>query len=280
MNIWDILRKFYYTSIFKNFVYFISYWLLILVVHHILISSAAFFHFQLGHRLGTIEEWIFEKGWEIILATKLICSWLILKFISIKSDSRNPLRDIFIKGFSWPEKEIFVFTIFFLLITIFIGDPKKSNLVSISFIKPFLSYWGISLFFLTDVMVFNSLKSIHPFGKIERWCSYIIFSGVLYLSSKTIFLYGLDLGFNLYLIAFISFYLSDWKRENWTIPAFFLLTCVAPLCAILGWDPIWKGSFTPMVFSRPLTSTNLSLIVFVALGYFFYKSRDDLNKQL
>lgn len=280
MSIWELFRKIYYTSLFKNFVYYGSYWLLILIVHHILISTAAFFHFQLGHRLGTIEEWIFEKGWEIIIVTKIICTWLILKFISIKSDSRNPLRDIFIKGFQWPEKEVFVFTTFFLLISIGIGGPTKSSHVSVSIIKPILSYWGITFFFLSDVLVFNSLKVIHPLTKYEKWSAYGLFSLVLYLSSKSIFLYGLDIGFNLYLIALISFFLSDWKSENWAIPAFFLLTCVAPLCSLLGWDPIWKGSFTPMVFSRPLSVTNLSLIVLVAMGYFFYKSRDEMNKQL
>ena len=72
MSIWELFRKIYYTSLFKNLVYYASYWLLILIVHHILISTVAFFHFQLDHRLGTIEEWIFAKGWEIILVSKVI----------------------------------------------------------------------------------------------------------------------------------------------------------------------------------------------------------------
>lgn len=277
MSIWELFRKIYYTSLFKNFVYYFCYWLLILIVHHILISTAAFFHFQLDHRLGTIEEWIFEKGWEIIILSKLFSSWLILKFISIKSDSRSPLRDVFTKGFHLPEKEIFIFAIFFILMSVMIGAPTKGALVSLYILKPMLSFLGITFFFLSDIMVFNSLKSIHPFSRIEKWSAYFIFSGVLYLFSKVIFLYGLDISFNLYLIALISFFFSDWRQINWSIPAFFLISCIAPLSAFLGWDPIWKDSFTPLVFSRPLNAVNLSIIVIVAFGYFFYKSRQDSN---
>lgn len=278
MSFWELVRRIYYTSLFKNFIYFFCYWVLILCVHHILVSTAAFFHFQLGHRLGTIEEWIFEKGWEIVFLSKIICSWLILKFISIKSDSRNPMRDIFTKGFLWPEREVFVFAIFFILIAIVTGVPKKSDLISFSILKPTVAYFGMTVFFLADVLVLNALKVIHPFNKYEKWLSYLLFSGVLYIFSKIIFLYGLDISFNLYLIAFISFYFSDWKRSNWTIPAFFLLACIAPLSSLVGWDPIWKESYTPMTFSKPFTAINLSTIVAVAMGYFYYKSR--YNKAL
>jgi hypothetical protein len=278
MSILELFRKIYYTSLFKNLVYYCSYCFLILIVHHILISTAAFFHFQLDHSLGTIEDWIFEKAWEIIILTKLSCSWLILKFISIKSDSRNPVREIFVKGFLLPEKETIVFVIFFFLLVVGIGAPTKGHLVSLEFYKPLSSFWGLIVFYLCDVMVFNGLKSIHPFSRVEKWVSYVIFSSILYISSKGTFLYGLDISFNIYLIGFISFFLSDWKRSNWSLTAFFLITCIAPLGALMGFDPIWKASFTPLVFSRPVEAVNLSLIVIVSLGYFFYKSRRNLNR--
>ncbi len=278
MSILELFRKVYYTSLFKNVVYYCSYSLLILIVHHILISTAAFFHFQLDHSLGTIEDWIFEKAWEIIILTKLSCSWLILKFISIKSDSRNPVREIFVKGFLIPEKETVVFVIFFILLIIGIGGPTKGHLVSLEFYKPLTSYWGLIIFYLCDVMVFNGLKSIHPFTRVEKWSAYVIFSSILYASSKGTFLYGLDISFNIYLIGFISFFLSDWKRSNWTLTAFFLITCIAPLGALLGFDPIWKASFTPLVLSRPIGPLNLSLIVIVSLGYFFYKNQRRFNR--
>ncbi|MFT6069813.1 MAG: hypothetical protein ACJAT2_003119 [Bacteriovoracaceae bacterium] len=259
-------------------IYYCFYSLSILIIHHILISTAAFFHFQLDHSLGTIEDWIFEKAWEIIILTKLMCSWLILKFISIKSDSRNPVRDIFVRGFLIPEKETIVFVIFFILLIVGIGGPTKGHLVSLEFYKPLTSYWGLIIFYLCDVMVFNGLKSIHPFTRIEKWSAYVIFSSILYASSKGTFLYGLDISFNIYLIGFISFFLSDWKRSNWTLTAFFLITCIAPLGALLGFDPIWKASFTPLVLSRPISPINLSLIVIVSLGYFFYKNQRRFNR--
>jgi hypothetical protein len=278
MSILELFRKVYYTSLFKNVIYYCFYSLSILIIHHILISTAAFFHFQLDHSLGTIEDWIFEKAWEIIILTKLMCSWLILKFISIKSDSRNPVRDIFVRGFLIPEKETIVFVIFFILLIVGIGGPTKGHLVSLEFYKPLTSYWGLIIFYLCDVMVFNGLKSIHPFTRIEKWSAYVIFSSILYASSKGTFLYGLDISFNIYLIGFISFFLSDWKRSNWTLTAFFLITCIAPLGALLGFDPIWKASFTPLVLSRPISPINLSLIVIVSLGYFFYKNQRRFNR--
>lgn len=278
MSIFELFRKVYYTSLFKNIIYYSCYCFLILIIHHILISTAAFFHFQLDHSLGTIEDWIFEKAWEIIILTKLLSSWLILKFISIKSDSRSPIRDIFVRGFLLPEKELFVFVVFFILLIVGIGSPTKGHLVSLEFYKPLTSFWGLIIFYLCDVMVFNGLKSIHPFSRVEKWAAYVIFSSILYASSKGVFLYGLDLSFNIYLIGFISFFLSDWKRSNWTLSLFFLTTCIAPLGALMGFDPIWKASFTPLVFSTPVGATNLSLIVLVSLGYFFYKSRRSLNR--
>jgi hypothetical protein len=278
MSTFELFRKVYYTSLFKNLIYYCSYCLLILIIHHILISTAAFFHFQLDHRLGTIEDWIFQKAWEIIILSKLISSWLILKFISIKSDLRSPIRDLFVRGFLIPQKETIVFVIFFILLIIGIGAPTKGHLISLEFYKPFTSFWGLIVFYLCDVIVFNGLKSIHPFTKLEKWASYVIFSSIIYGSSKGTFLYGLDISFNIYLIAFISFFLSDWKRINWSLPAFFLITCVAPLGAFLGFDPIWKASFTPLVLSRPIAPINLSLIVIVSLGYFFYKNHRDLNR--
>lgn len=278
MATWKPLRRLYYSSIFKNSVYYFTYWLLILVIHHIFISTAAFFHFQLGHRIGTIEEWIFDKGWQIILLSKTLSCWLILKFISIKSDERNPLRNIFTKGFRLPDREIFVFSLFFLLISIIIGVPKRGDLLNLLLVKPIISYMGVLLFFLLDIFVYNSLKSIHPFSKVERGLSYLGFPFIFFIFSKLILLYGLDISFKLYLIALVSFFLSDWRGINWTTPAFFLMTCIAPLAAIFGQDPVWKGSFTPLVFSTPLDSINLSVIVAIALSYFFYKSRTDESR--
>ncbi len=78
--------------------YYVAALVLMWFFHLILVSVVSFVHFQLDHSLGIIENWIFDQGWEIVTIAKLLATFVIFKFIIIRTDTRKPLHDLIIAG--------------------------------------------------------------------------------------------------------------------------------------------------------------------------------------
>ena len=114
-----MLDKFEDFSI-KGPVYFLGYQVTMLLTYLIIVSILAYFHFLLDHSLSVIEDWIFDHGWEIVIASKLLSLFIIVNFLNVQTDERAPLRKYLLDFKRNTPREIFVIIMFLFVLMVFL----------------------------------------------------------------------------------------------------------------------------------------------------------------
>jgi hypothetical protein len=257
----------------KQLLHYALFYFGVWIIHLLVISFIAFFHFLLEHPLDIIENWIFTKGWEIISLTKIIGGFVILRLITLKIDSRQPMREIFVRGFVWPRSELFVIVVFLITFFVFFGKPELVDRTRIEYVRMAFSFIGIIVFYMVDLFVIDSLEQVYPIESRFRWVSLLIYPVVIFAISRQIFWYGEEINFLVLFNLLLCLALWQWRQRNWSQPFVYICLFVAPAGVLLGVDPIWGAAFSPLKLSASLRIDQYLIILLIVLGYLFYRKK-------
>lgn len=254
--------------------HFSLYLLVLWLIHIVMVSIIAFFHFQLDYNLSNIEDWVSYNAWEVLVLTKLLAFWTYFRFLTIRVESRFPIKLMLQHGFSPIKLESLLPLVFILLFIFMVGVPKVSQSILVSWLKILWSYIGVVIFYGVDIFVFIALQDVYPLKMKERRTMDIVCSLLLVMASYGLFPYAgserVILFLTLYLTSFFTHYQGSGK--NWTLPVFYLVVVAAPLASFFGVDPVWGERFSPFELTHEIGV--VATIVLVVGLTFFKRLRD------
>lgn len=247
--------------------YLLSYFGVTWAVFLLISSFITFFHLQLDHSLTVVENWNQDQGWEIASLVKLISFFILIKFVSIRSISRRPIRDFFINYYKVPSKRLFtliLFTLFFVVLSL---RPVLANRVSFEISKVFSSYLGSFIYLSIDVLFFIFIHTIYPLKKKKSLIDSILFISLMYVLNINIFTHSSEVSLSLLYYLSIALRLSFWKGLNWSYTAIFLALGICPLITFMGLDFIWGSDYSYLVTNSAPTGLLFIVLIVVSCGY-------------
>ena len=87
--------------------YYVFYNLITLVSITIIVSLITFFHFLLDHSFEAIESGIFDNGWGLIIISKLIALFVVMKIYVLNKNDRPSFKKLALNHFKFPKKQVF-----------------------------------------------------------------------------------------------------------------------------------------------------------------------------
>lgn len=258
----------------KILFYYLGYCFLFLITHLTFISLVSFFHFLLDHDMAVIENWLYRNAWEMIVFSKIISAFIIIKalklnnyfvkslFQIIKTDRWNPTREVLVLIF-------FISILFYALILQFSGElinnTKETDFAYVSFI-------GSALFYFIDFLVINILyRNINITQKRKYFTLgaglillFLLFTKATlpYISKYFIFLV---LHFGTLLLLLFK------ERKNMINPLLYVLFVIGPFSSLYGLDIVWDNAHSIYSYKDSLPVVGICGIWLIALGY-YYKS--------
>ena len=227
----------------------------------VIVSLISFFHFLLDHKLGVIEDWVFDKGWEIVVLVKVLSFIVIQKFVHLPSLSRQPFRDMIIESWKSPSRNLFALCIAGFIISIFSAVPVTNFHQGTNIFKALISFSGISVLFLLDVLMIISIRYHTGFGSWGNRFAVVFMAALFWGGNKILFPFAIDFGAREFFLHMSVLQLAMWGRDNWADPAFFIGFIIAPMAALIGLDPVWGNRFSMFT-----ASNEIDLSVSVPLG--------------
>ena len=257
--------------LFKNICLYLCFHMLIWILHVLLASTIAFFHFLLDHDLGVVEDWIFNKGWEVLMVIKISAFYIFFKFITVKIESRHPFKNFLVKNFMYPQKEIVAVIIILLLFTMVLGRPRITPFFRIENLKIFISFFSIFLFYILDIFIVKFFNMKYPLDYMRENVQNLLYPLIFFIMSKMIFLYEINMTFLVYFNFLFCFYVGRWKKDNWFACVLFLFFYVCPMGALFGLDPVWGDTFSPFKMGHDLKISYFIVLAFILIGYLIGK---------
>lgn len=245
------------------------YLLVMWLVHLAMISIIAFFHFQLGHGLSNVEDWVSYNAWEILVITKLASFWIYYRFLTIRVESRFPVRLMLQRGFMPLGVRTFLPLLFIPLFLFLVGAPKGVDAIHVNWIKVLWSYLGIGIFFGVDIFVFLTLQEVYPLSKKSHLILDLVCALMLSLASYGIFPYVKGSRIILFTTLFITAFFTHFyeRHKNWTLPVLYLGFVAAPLAALFGVDSVWGGRFAPFQMQHQIDPISCVVLVIALIIY-------------
>lgn len=237
------------------------------------VSLISFFHFLLDHKLGVIEDWVFDKGWEIVVLVKLCAFFVVQKFIHLSSNSRQPFRDMVLESWKRPSRSLFALCVASFLIIIFVSSPTGNVQQEANIFKALISYISVSTVILIDVFLLLSLRFHFGFSLNENRISLVFVALLFWLGNRVLFPFAQGFEARDFFLHLTVLQLTLWQRDNWSDPAFFIALVVAPTVALLGFDPVWGIRFSLFV---PSVGANVSFaagIWMLATGFLWWRAK-------
>lgn len=241
-------------------------------IHLGIISLVAFFHLLLKHNIRVISDWVTDKGWGLIILTKLLILYLIIQFISLKLNKLSSIKSYFRNGFFFPKTEVITAHIFLLLGVCGLTEIEFNRGVIIELDRFIFSVLGPFIFFSVDLFLSMILNIFYPLrSSREKLARLLIFPLIFYGATSLTFIYELGVSFKLYPLFLFLLYLGEWRRKNWALPFLSLALFVIPYYAFLGGDPIWGEIYSLFYATKKVSAFSFVLLVITALGYLEYK---------
>jgi len=252
-----------------------SYYLLTGLFQLVTVSLISFFHFLLDHKLGVIEDWVFDKGWEIVLLVKLSAFFVIQKFVHLPSLSRQPFRDLIVETWKRPTRNLFALSVAAFFVILFFSSPEANIEQGANVFKSIISYISSSVVILLDVLLLLSLRFHHGFGSWENRFAIILMATLFWVGNKTLFPFAVDFGPREFFLHLTVLQLSLWGRDNWSDPAFFVGLVIAPMIAVLGFDPVWGGRFSLFISDQSINVSASAGIWLLATGFLWWRVKTE-----
>ena len=261
-------------NFFKHSTYLTAYIVLIFLINISLTSTVAFFHFQLGHRLPDVEDWMFEHQWEILSISKVTALFVVFRFLSIRGNFRRPFNDIVNLSDIINYKVIFVGLFFLLMVSLYIGRPIQND-TDFYFLRLSSSAIGNIVFLLSDTFLWFALSIFYPLEKGWKRFAMVLFPILCLYLVQTFILYGR----NVDTITFIHFLVSSFlihfgsinNRPSWGAAFLYSIVVQCSLSTFFGLDPIWRELYSPFRLGDGIKSIEYMVLVVIMFGYFFYK---------
>ncbi|MBC7430287.1 MAG: hypothetical protein H7336_16860 [Bacteriovorax sp.] len=239
--------------------------------HLILISLISFFHLLLDHNIRTIGDWIGDRGWTLIIISKVIVFYLAMLFVSLKTKKFFSLKSYFRNSIQSPRIEVLVAILFLLIGLMGIGEMNMNSTMIVELDRIVLSITGTFIFFAVDYILLVILDVFYPVREDSmRLKRLLLFPLLFYLFSAATFVYEQTISMKLYAFFILMLYSGEWRRKNWTLPAIFLLAFIIPSYALLGMDPVWGEAYSPIIASKKIGTFSLFILIGFALGYLQY----------
>ncbi len=265
---WRELIDFFESPLGRQIKYYAFFYLVLWGAHLILISLVSFFHLLLNHNIRTIGDWIGDRGWALIIISKLLIFYLSLQFVRLKSKKISSLRSYFRNSIQFPRKEIFVILFFLLIALIGVGRIAFNHIMIFEVERILFSIFGTLVFFSVDYILLIILEIFFPIQDSKQKAQKLaLFPLLFYLFTYSTFIYEQSVSVKLYPFFFLLIYVGEWRRRNWTLPLLFLLIFLVPSYSLMGLDPVWSSSYSFFVMERPVS--NLSLFTMVAIAIFY-----------
>lgn len=253
----------------KTFFIYIVFNFLVLLVNLIVVSTVAFFHFQLNHQLGDIENWLSNNAWPIIILVKIFCFGVFFYFYGTGPDSYLNKIKKFIKNSNFkPSFSILVvcFGIYFLIGSIGNYINKDDYLMLVD-IHKILSFLGTLTFYLVDFLVIYILT----FKREKSLLEMVLLTITFYIFSRIVIPYQEHLTIMIALHFFSVLIFS--KNENLGDPLFYLISVVALFSVVWGLDPIWGAEFSFLKLELVDIAFYYIACWCLCLGYYNYRKK-------
>ncbi|MDD4973427.1 MAG: hypothetical protein PHY93_03705 [Bacteriovorax sp.] len=244
-------------------------------LHLILISLISYFHLLLNHNIRTIGDWIGDRGWALIIISKVLVFYLALQFIRLKSKKINLVRSYFRNSIQLPRKEVIV-SLFFLIIGLMgLGRITLNHTLIFEIDRMLLSVVGTFVFFSVDYALLIVLEIFFPLESvIDKNRKLFLFPLLFYYFTYATFIYEQTVSFRLYAFFFLLLYLGEWRRRNWTLPLLFLLAFIIPSYALLGLDPVWNSSYAFFTVTNVISGFSIFILIGFAIAYLHRTQRN------
>ncbi|MBC7712688.1 MAG: hypothetical protein H7177_05090 [Rhizobacter sp.] len=239
--------------------------------HLILISLISFFHLLLDHNIRTIGDWIGDRGWTLIIISKVIVFYLAMLFVSLKTKKFFSLKSYIRNSIQTPRIEVLVAILFLLIGLMGIGEMNLNSTMIVELGRMILSIVGTFVFFSVDYILLVILDVFYPVRDDSmRLKRLFLLPMLFYLFSAATFVYEQTISMKLYAFFILMLYSGEWRRKNWTLPAIFLIAFIIPSYSLLGLDPVWGEAYSPIIASKKIGTFSLFILIGFALGYMQY----------
>lgn len=254
--------------------YIAVYLILIFGFHLILVSIIAFFHFQLGHRLATIENWLFEQGWSIIVLSKVLAYLSIERFLSLRKRGERVILKTLQQAWRPLKGELFTLIIVLAFYFVWLGSPVKTDHVTVGPTELLFSFMGTFLFYMIDFFFLLALNHVLNLEEEQTTLSTIIgVSTIFYFSQKAIFLYSTNFGVHIWLFYALGLCVYQNRFPSWNWPFFIYWLVLAPLTTFCGFDPIWGEFYSPFRMEKSLGLGEAISLLLACFAYISWKDR-------
>lgn len=267
---WQQLIKFFDSSLGAQIKYYFLFYIVLWGAHLVLISLISYFHLLLNHNIRTIGDWISDRGWILIILSKILIFYLALQFIRLKNKKINLVKSYFKNSFQMPRKEIIAALLFILVALMGLGRVQLNRTMIFEPDRLILSALGTFIFFSVDYVLLIILEIFHPLhSPKDRLHRLLIFPLLFYYFSYATFIYEQIVSFRLYAFFFLLMYLGEWRRRNWSLPFVFLIGFLVPCYTVFGLDPVWSSSYTPFIMEKTISSFSVFVLVAFTVTYLY-----------
>lgn len=273
---WYSIVDFFQTPLGCQIKFYALFYFFLWSLHLILISLISFFHLLLNHNIRTIGDWIGDRGWALIIFSKVLIFYISVQFIRLRSKKINLLQGYFRNSIQWPRKEFIVVLLFLLLGLMGIGQVKFNSSVILEIDRILLSAVGTLIFFGVDYSLVVVLETFYPITEAsQKSRKLFIFPFLFYVFTYSTFIYEQLVSFRLYAFFFLFLYLGEWRRRNWTLPFYALFFFITPAYFLLGLDPVWGSSYSLFILQKPVSTFSLFILIGLAVGYLHYIQKNN-----
>lgn len=259
------------SHLFKQILFYSLFCFVLWLFHLMVISIITFFHFLLNHNIRTVGDWISDRGWQIIILSKVLIFYLATLFINLKLSKNLSWSSLTRDHFQNIRSKLHVSLMFLVLGAMITGGMGSNSSFIFSLFRTLLIMLGIFIFFTVDYMVIYILDHLYPLRRRSyKILKTFIFPVLFYLFSSMTFKYEQNISANLFCFFLLLMYLGEWRRKNWTYPLLGLFVFIIPSYVLFGADPVWGVLHSPFVITG-LTSFKYTLaLVGVSIGYLEY----------
>jgi hypothetical protein len=254
--------------------WWVFYMAVFVIVHVVLSSVGAFFHFLLDHEISIVEGWLHKNGWELTLFSKVFSLFILQKFLQIRLYRPRSIKGFLKDQWRLPNQNLIVIVMFLFISIIFIGKPEVQTQNLTFFVYHFITYVSMIIWFMTDYFALVQLRDLFdPEEKsLSRWL-FVIYFGTFLISFKMVIPDYFNTGLVIHLHFITMLFITESKFRQWSNAFFYLALFAAPLATLFGMDPVWGPDFSPFKFHRMPHSAFLITIWMLSLAYYRYRHR-------
>lgn len=271
---YNMLLEFLQSNLGKQMIFYCAFYAVLWGFHLILISLISFFHLLLEHNIRTIGDWIGDRGWGLIILSKVAVFYLAMLFVNLKTKKIFSLKSYFRNSIQTPRIEVIITLLFLIIALLGLGEIKFNRTMIVEIDRLLLSIIGTFVFFAADYVLLVILDVFFPVREENlRLKRMVILPLLFYFFTAATFVYEQTITLKLYAFFILLVYSGEWRRKNWTLPAVFLIAFIIPAFSLLGLDPVWGEIYSPMAASKKISTASVFILIFFAIGYLQYTLR-------